>query len=70
MPPAYTRLTININDETRAALEKIRGRHGTSYTEIIRRAVAVYDLIRDETGDGHTVQIMNGGGVREIVLLG
>lgn len=67
--PDYTRLTVNINPETLAALKDIGERRGISYTETIRRAVAVYKLIEDETAAGRIIQIRDGNAVREVVLL-
>lgn len=65
----YTRLTVNINNETRDALREISVRRGISYTEAIRRAVAVYKLIEDETASGSTIQIDDGDSIRRIILV-
>lgn len=67
--PDYTRLTVNINVETAAALKEVAERRGISYTEAIRRAVAILKLIEDETLKGHSIQINEGKRVREIVLV-
>ena len=67
--PDYTRLTVNINRETVAAMKAIAERRGISYTETIRRAVAVYKLVEDETAQGHTIQIKDGETVREVVFV-
>lgn len=47
-----TRLSVNINDETAAALKELAARRDTSVTEIVRRAVAVYKFVEDEVGQG------------------
>lgn len=67
--PDYTRLTVNVNPETLAAIKEIAGRRGISYTEAIRRAVAVYKLVEDETAQGHAIQIVSGSATRDVVIL-
>ncbi len=67
--PDSTRLTVNINAETRAALGDITARRGITWTEAVRRAVAVYKLFEDETAAGNTIRIAGGGDAREVVLL-
>lgn len=47
-----TRLSVNINEETARALRELAERHDTSVTDIVRRAVAVYKFVEDETRDG------------------
>jgi hypothetical protein len=47
-----TRLNVNINDETQAALEDLAARRQTTVTEVVRRAVSVYKFISDEVTDG------------------
>jgi len=67
--PDNTRLTVNLNPETAAALREIVENRNISFTEAIRRAVAIYKLIEDETAQGHKIQINEGTKVREVVLL-
>ena len=47
-----TRLNVNINDETEAALNELAARRQTTVTEIVRRAVSVYKFVEDEVVDG------------------
>lgn len=55
-----TRLSVNINDETAAALKDLADRRDTSVTEIVRRAVAVYKFVEDEVGQkGKTLQLVD-----------
>lgn len=55
-----TRLSVNINDETEAALRELAARRGTSVTEIVRRAVSVYKLVEDEVGQNKkTLQLVD-----------
>lgn len=48
-----TRLSVNINDETAAALKDMAEKRQTTVTEIVRRAVSVYKFIEDEVVDGN-----------------
>jgi hypothetical protein len=50
-----TRLNVNINDETAAALRELAERRQTTVTEIVRRAVSVYKFVEDEVVDGNKV---------------
>lgn len=55
-----TRLSVNINDETAEALKDLAERRGTSVTEVVRRAVAVYKFVEDEVGlQGKTMQLVD-----------
>ena len=47
-----TRLNVNINDETAAALQELASRRQTTVTEVVRRAVSIYKFIEDEVMDG------------------
>lgn len=64
-----TRLTINLNPEAVSFLKDLTDESGITYTEAIRRALAVYKLVKDETANGHAVQFDDGHRVREIILL-
>jgi hypothetical protein len=48
-----SRLNVNINDETAAALRELAARRGATVTEIVRRAVSVYKFVEDEVVDGN-----------------
>jgi hypothetical protein len=54
-PQMTTRLNVNINDETAAALRELAERRQTTVTEIVRRAVSVYKFVEDEVVDGNKV---------------
>jgi predicted transcriptional regulator len=51
------RLSVNINDETAAALNQLAKDRETTVTEIVRRAVSVYKFIEDQIKDGKTLQL-------------
>lgn len=64
-----TRLSININAETEEALLARKAR-GTTVTETVRRAVALYDLLDTAAGCGERIRLVGNGPDRELVLLG
>jgi hypothetical protein len=51
------RLTININDETDAALRELAEKQGTTVTEQIRRAVGIYKFFLEEERE---IQLFDG----------
>ncbi|MEW6747905.1 MAG: ribbon-helix-helix protein, CopG family [Planctomycetota bacterium] len=65
------RLSVNMNQETAAALKEIADHHGVSVTEAVRRAVAIASFIEDELAKGKSVQVLDEqtGRVREVVLM-
>jgi len=66
-----TRLSININDETAAALKELAAKRGLTVTEVVRRAVSVYKFVEDEVGDGgKTLQLVDSNDkVTELVMV-
>ncbi|WP_240796070.1 DUF6364 family protein [Yimella sp. RIT 621] len=55
-----TRLNVNINDETAAALKELAKKNQTSVTEIVRRATGLYKFVADELGEGSkTLQVVD-----------
>ncbi|MEW1808432.1 CopG family transcriptional regulator [Pseudarthrobacter sp. NPDC080039] len=65
------RLNVNMNEQTATDLKELAERDGLSFTETIRRAVAIYKYIRDEVRKGRVVmtQDPDGRNRREIVLM-
>lgn len=57
-----TKLNININDETEAALKDLAARRGITVTETVRRAVSVYKFIEDEMDAGGKLQVIHEDG--------
>lgn len=64
----YTRLSININSETEAALLR-RKANGVSFTETLRRAVTLLDVLDREQQAGNVIRLVGNGTTRELVLL-
>jgi predicted transcriptional regulator len=66
-----TRLNINLSEETAASLRELAEARGISFTEAVRRAIAIYKFVEDEVAAGNQVQSVDTGRgtVRELVLL-
>lgn len=64
-----TRLSINLNSEAAEFLDEITDKREISYTEAVRRALALYKLLEDQTAAGKHVQIADGDRVRDLVLI-
>jgi len=65
----FTRLSVNINDDTAAVLQRHKAK-GVSITETIRRAIALLDLVEREHDNGSKLQLVDKQGhVRELLLL-
>jgi hypothetical protein len=63
------RLSININQEAADFLDAVTAKRGISYTEAVRRALALYKLLEDQTAMGNHVQIDDGKRVRDLVVI-
>jgi aerobic-type carbon monoxide dehydrogenase small subunit (CoxS/CutS family) len=70
-PMKLVRLSVNINEETAAALRREAAIAGVSVTEMIRRCVAVTTFVNEEIRSGRVVYTMRPDGkkVRELTLL-
>jgi hypothetical protein len=65
------RLSVNMNPETAAALKEFAQSKHLSYTEAVRRAIAIAKYIEDEIHDGRKVQTVDPARneVRELILV-
>ena len=63
-----TRLGVNINDETAAALNDLAARRQVTVTETVRRAVSVYKFIEDQVRDGKELRIVGPGEITHVEL--
>jgi hypothetical protein len=64
-----TRLSVNINDSTAAALRNYVDLHGVSITEAVRRLVSYGALVSDAADAGKSVQLRDGDEVERLVLI-
>jgi hypothetical protein len=64
------RLNVNLNAETAAALREMATEKGISFTEAVRRAIAISKFIDDEINEGRKIQTLTkeNDAVRELVL--
>lgn len=65
-----TKLNVNINDETAAALKDLADRRQITVTEVVRRAVSVYKFVEDEVVDGDsTLKLVKSNGSETTVAV-
>lgn len=66
-----TRLSVNINADAARALKSVAARRQISITEAIRRAIAIYKFVEDESARGNTIQVVNSSDktVRELLMV-
>ena len=65
------RLSVNMTPETAEALKELAASKHLSYTEAIRRAIAIAKYIDDEVKDGRKVQTVDDErkDIRELILI-
>jgi hypothetical protein len=64
------RLSVNLNEDTAAALKEAAENDGITATEVVRRAISLYKLARDEAAAGNRLQIKRRDGkVSDLVIL-
>jgi hypothetical protein len=65
------RLNVNLNPATADALKKLSDEQGVSLTEVVRRAISLYNFIDGERRSGHRIQTTDPekGEVRELILM-
>lgn len=64
-----TRLSVNVNDETAAALRELADQDEISVTEVIRRAVSVYKFFVDARAEDKTIQLVSADETKTLVHL-
>lgn len=52
------RLSVNVNDDTAAALRDLSAAKGITITEVVRQAVSVFHLIEAETRQGKSMRLV------------
>lgn len=56
MSREIVRLNVNLNGETADALKELAARNGISYTEVVRRAISIYDYLSREQDKGRVIR--------------
>jgi len=67
-PQRPSRLTLELPPKARGKLEKLSEETDQSLSEVIRRALSLYDLIREELRGGGKVVLSKGETEREVIL--
>jgi hypothetical protein len=66
----FVRLSVNLSLETADVLKSLINRKGLSITEGIRRAIAVWKFVEDETSRGNEIAVIEpDNSVRKVILL-
>jgi hypothetical protein len=63
------RLSVNVALDVGEAIDELAKRHGTTITDVIRRAVSTYKYIDDETAAGAKILVERDGTIREVKFL-
>jgi hypothetical protein len=68
--PGLVRLSVNLNQETAAALKELSKRRGLTATEVVRRSISLQKFLQGERRRGRKVHTLNtdGTNVRELVF--
>ena len=68
-PKKSVRVHLDLNPKCRETLERLSESTSTSLSEVLRRSLALFDIVVQEQQSGGKVLIRNQEGEREIVLL-
>jgi hypothetical protein len=63
------RLSVNVAPDVGDAIDELAKRHGTTITDVIRRAVSACKYIDDEAVAGGKILVEKNGAVREVKFL-
>lgn len=70
VPESSVRLSVNLSNETAQTFRALIRHRGLSITEGIRRAIAVWKFVEDETSKGNQLAVIeHDESVRKVVLL-
>lgn len=62
-------MNLEMPPQVRAKLETLSEESGHSLSEVVRRSLAVFELLWSETQDGGTIVIRNGKKEKEVVII-
>jgi hypothetical protein len=63
------RLSVNLSPDVAEELKKYAGRKGISITEAVRRAIAVLNFVDDAQARGASLNLEEGGTLKEVLFL-
>lgn len=62
------RMSLEVTPEVRRNLELMSEKTGDSLSQIVRRSVAIYGILLEETGGGGKIVIRNGDDEKEVLI--
>jgi hypothetical protein len=68
-PPPPTRITVSLLEKAVADLRRTIGRTGLSQTDVVNRALTLYEFIDSELGSGAEIIVRRDGKDHHVVLL-
>lgn len=69
MPDGLQRVTVNLVSKSAASLDRLSVSTGLSKTDVINRALQVYDFIDSETEAGKQILVRAADGTVEVLRL-
>ena len=63
------RLSVNVALDVGEAIDELGKRHGTTITDVVRRAVSTYKFVDDEVAAGGRILVERNGTIREVKFL-
>jgi hypothetical protein len=63
------RLSVNLSPDVAEELKEYAGRKGISVTEAVRRAIAVLKFVDDAQARGASLNLEEGGTLKEVLFL-
>jgi hypothetical protein len=68
-PPTATRITVSLVEKAAADLRRIIGRTRLSQTDVVNRALTLYEFVDSEMSSGAEIIVRRDGKEHRIVLL-
>ncbi len=69
VPDRLVRLSVNLGPEVADQLKEYASRKGVSVTEAVRRAIAVLAFVDDAQNRGASLNLEEGGALKEVLFL-
>ena len=64
-----TRLTVDLSDRAEEIVSRLASDQGTTKVEVLRRALALYDYVQEQTSEGSKLALVgDGGDVKERIV--
>jgi Ribbon-helix-helix protein, copG family len=66
-PQKHDRLSVTLLPKVVGQLDRLQDRTGLSKTDVINRAISIYDFIDEQTREGRTLLLRNSDGTTQYV---